>query len=214
MKLLVPTLVLVAVASVGALRLGGLCPLAVCALESAPAAPPAGRLLVSRSADASGAESAVLAWDFDRGSVDGRAVGGLAAVAEVTCEGSLDDPGAARRSIVYLDRALGIEGEDLVLGLLKANAADALGEIAALKYGRLSVELERGGYAVAVDERIALEGETGGGDGCCGASSDGNVQLCAFSFDAAPLSAAEVEQGLPACCSPAPAAPQAEQRLP
>jgi hypothetical protein len=110
---------------------------------------------------------AVLAWSFDGGEFAGVPLAGLGAVAVVAADANLKEPGAERRSTVYLDRDLSEDQRGALERLVRERWGAALGEIRSVELAEVSVENDGRRFAVAVDERIALSGEALPDRACC-----------------------------------------------
>jgi len=113
---------------------------------------------------------ALLAWDFTGGERDGISLAGVDAVAAVSAEKNLDEPDAARTSVVYLDARASEEQRSATLSYLRERHASALGEIEHVETVDLDVDCDGERYDVRVGragEVAELRGAALPDRGCC-----------------------------------------------
>ena len=110
---------------------------------------------------------AVLAWQFDGGTVDGVSVAGVTFVAAVVADVNLAAEGGKHRSVVYLPKGLAAERRGAVLAWARATHGEMLGEVLAVREAAVSFEMEKDAFDLQAGVDLRLTGELMSDRSCC-----------------------------------------------
>ena len=114
----------------------------------------------------------LLAWQLTGGAEAGVSLAGVELVAVVSADRNLAEPGARRRSVVYLDEQLAPAVREAALAWLEREHGAVLGEVRKVKTGAVSVDCDGERYAVDALGLVRLEGEAMHDRACCSMPSN------------------------------------------
>ena len=109
---------------------------------------------------------AIMAWSFTSGSYKGTDLSGLRAIAVVSSDENLDNPGSARRAEIVLDTTASHDQKVAILEALKAKYSGTLGEIVSVRSAPITFKHEGKSYEV-VSAEAAINVEAMPNDLCC-----------------------------------------------
>jgi hypothetical protein len=110
-------------------------------------------------------DAAVVAWSIDAGVVDGVDLAGVRVVAALAADANLAEA-PARASEVWID-APGTASRAAAESWLRAEHGERLGAIAAVHAAPIAYERSGDGFAVYVDDFVALAGDALADRSCC-----------------------------------------------
>src|SRR5262252_8822380 len=95
---------------------------------------------------------ALMAWNFVSGNWNGTDLSGLRAIAIVSADDNLSNPGAHRRSEILLDASANHQQQVAVLNALKSRYAASLGQIVSVRSTPISFKHSGKNYEVSSTE--------------------------------------------------------------
>lgn len=152
---------------------------ALCGPVIAPESAPRGRYVEARTASVfAGAchygsermldgREALLAWQFEAGSMGGVECAGLALAIAIADDENLADGGAARRSVVYVAAAATAEQRAALVTWLCREHAALVGDVRALRVVDLALHIDDEAFALRAPGVFTLAGDGLADRACC-----------------------------------------------
>jgi hypothetical protein len=109
----------------------------------------------------------IAGWRLDAASTGRSDLDGVELVVAVAADRNLDEPDAARRSVLYLADDLDAERATAAEAWLRATHADLIGELVAVRRADVAVERDGDAFSVRAGEDVAFAGAALPDRACC-----------------------------------------------
>lgn len=114
----------------------------------------------------------IAGWRLDEASTGRAELAGVEVVVAVAGDRNLEEPDAARRSVVYVDGELDAPRADAAVAWLREGHAALLGEIIDVRRADVSVLREGDAFAVGAGDDVRFEGAALADRACCSMPSE------------------------------------------
>ena len=115
---------------------------------------------------------ALVAWNFESGTVDGVSLEGLTLAAAIVADTNLAAEGSQHRSVLFVPAGLDAARKDALLAWAKAEHGELFGKILEVRESKVAFAMKKDHFDVAVGENYRMKGDLLADRACCAMSHD------------------------------------------